>query len=614
MAQRKAYQRQLLSPSYNPSTMTEANIYKQQVEGSASMNKIMDQMSTFFFERGMEEIKKEAEIYGATNPISLEDLEKIERGENVLGKYGYGMRGEVARNAAFKVLSNEIEIEASRGFQEYMLEAQQNNYSYEEVADDLDAIALGYTKRLQKINPVTAYNVRSKLSVLSASHYEKYVSQQIKQEQEKQELQEIINIDSQIDEVSTLISGQVAAGNYNFTLYADTLRENIHQSLLNNPRINAADKLKFREKYFQKIDDGIINAIVDHSTRYNKNLSTLASEATNQNIKDPAIQGMYNALTDKSKAEFSTLIRSQLKIENEKATIQSNLNNDILKNEIVDLEQYFKSKIINHSAQQNTYIITDEDKKNLAELKFRDPNSGEKFNKLLNNMSNGFAITDDAAAVGTIKNKFRYGQIEVTDIIENKQKLTADTFDTLLKDAQKYQMTDDIERFKRKATTQKFKGFDYSFEQGVIYTGTKGKIQQLQKEILVEMKDMADQANLADEPFIPENAYKLVIEKLKNEENETLNNIDRMNKHTSDDFNNVEIHQAYRLKFNIDKKLKMMPTHTKEYYAKLKKELQKNKARTFYINYGKDLGGGSLQIYNSLLKSIEAHLKDERLD
>ena len=481
MAQRKAYQRQLLSPSYNPSTMTEANIYKQQAEGSASMNKIMDQMSTFFFERGMEEIKKEAEIYGATNPITLEDLEKIERGENVLGKYGYGMRGEVARNEAFKVLSNEIEIEASRGFQEYMLEAQQNNYTYEEVADDLDAIALGYTKRLQKINPVTAYNVRSKLSVLSASHYEKYVSQQIKQEQEKQELQEIINIDSQIDEVSTLISGQVAAGNYNFTLVADTLRENIHQSLLNNPRIDAADKLKFREKYFQKIDDGIINAIVDHSTRYNKNLSTLATEATNQSIKDPAIQGMYNALTEKSKAEFSTLIRNQLKIENEKATIQSNLNNDILKNEIVDLEQYFKSKIINHSAQQNTYIITDEDK-NLAELKFRDPNSGEKFNKLLNNMSNGFAITDDAAAVGTIKNKFRYGQIEVTDIIENKQKLTADTFDTLLKDAQKYQMTDDIERFKRKATTQKFKGFDYSFEQGVIYTGTKGKIQQLQKK------------------------------------------------------------------------------------------------------------------------------------
>ena len=125
---------------------TIGGVYKQHIEGQAPLMKMLDQMSSFLSDQGMEYIKEEATIYGATNPITLEDLEKIERGENILGKYGYGARGKITRGVAFESLANDIELAAAKDMTDYMTEAQNNDYDYETVADDLDAISLDLQK------------------------------------------------------------------------------------------------------------------------------------------------------------------------------------------------------------------------------------------------------------------------------------------------------------------------------------------------------------------------------------------------------------------------------------------------------------------------------------
>ena len=66
----------------------------------------------------------------------LEDLEKIERGENILGKYGYGARGKIARGVAFESLANDIELAAAKDMTDYMTEAQNNDYDYETDGDE----------------------------------------------------------------------------------------------------------------------------------------------------------------------------------------------------------------------------------------------------------------------------------------------------------------------------------------------------------------------------------------------------------------------------------------------------------------------------------------------
>ena len=45
MAERRTYQRQLLSPKYSPMSDTIGGVYKQHIEGQAPLMKMLDQMS-----------------------------------------------------------------------------------------------------------------------------------------------------------------------------------------------------------------------------------------------------------------------------------------------------------------------------------------------------------------------------------------------------------------------------------------------------------------------------------------------------------------------------------------------------------------------------------------
>ena len=181
MAPRKTYQRQILSSNYAPSVSAEAGIYEQQMQGSSSMAKMLSQMSGFFYDQMTEKVVEEGEMYGAANPITIEEIKKAQQtGENVVGRLGYGLKGKAARGTALQILQNEIEIEARREFQNVTNEAIKQNIPYEELADSLDAITIGYTKLLGGVDPKIAYNVKGNLSVISNDLYSKYADDQIK--------------------------------------------------------------------------------------------------------------------------------------------------------------------------------------------------------------------------------------------------------------------------------------------------------------------------------------------------------------------------------------------------------------------------------------------------
>tara|TARA_R100000742_G_C4278076_1_gene100538 strand:+ start:1 stop:1788 length:1788 start_codon:yes stop_codon:yes gene_type:complete len=177
MATRKTYQRQFLGPRYSPSSEAEMGVYNQAQSGMSALSQNLNQMTNFFFKEMQTRAVEEGEIYGATNPITMDELEKAARtGEDVTGRLGYGLKGKAARSTAFASVISEIELEASRDYTAYIENAKLTQQDPQDVIDGLDSITLGYTSLLKKASPENYGMVKGALSKLSNGVLKGYIN------------------------------------------------------------------------------------------------------------------------------------------------------------------------------------------------------------------------------------------------------------------------------------------------------------------------------------------------------------------------------------------------------------------------------------------------------
>tara|TARA_R100000781_G_scaffold96859_1_gene60765 strand:- start:181 stop:1968 length:1788 start_codon:yes stop_codon:yes gene_type:complete len=177
MATRKTYQRQFLGPRYSPSPEAEMGVYNQAQSGMSALSQNLNQMTNFFFKEMQTRAVEEGEIYGATNPITMDELEKAARtGEDVTGRLGYGLKGKAARSTAFASVISEIELEASRDYTAYIENAKLTQQDPQDVIDGLDSITLGYTSLLKKASPENYGMVKGALSKLSNGVLKGYIN------------------------------------------------------------------------------------------------------------------------------------------------------------------------------------------------------------------------------------------------------------------------------------------------------------------------------------------------------------------------------------------------------------------------------------------------------
>ena len=185
MATRRTLQRQFFSPSYDPSASAEAGMFEQQASGMTQLANSLNQMSNFFYKEMETRAEEEGEMYGAANPITIEELQKaIKTGEDVTNRLGYGLKGRAARSTAFGNVMTEIELQASRDYVTLIDQAKQNDQSYEEVMDGLDAITVGYTDMLKGVSPENHIIMKGALSKLSSGHLKSYLSDMAEKQQQ----------------------------------------------------------------------------------------------------------------------------------------------------------------------------------------------------------------------------------------------------------------------------------------------------------------------------------------------------------------------------------------------------------------------------------------------
>lgn len=255
MAERKRLERSILSSSYRPSAATEVGILEQQAVGLGRMGKMLDNMSSFFFDQMQEKVVEEGQMYGATNPITMEELEQASQtGEDPTKRLGFGTRGKAARSTAFLNVMSEIELQATRDFSEYITQAKTQELDPQEVADGLDAISLGYSNILKDVSPTDHITLKGELSQITGGYFKGYINDLADIQITRDKATTAAEIESTLTKIPTHIDNILLTPGKTEQEYSDELVT--RRTLTNNVLLNEAlTKGKYNVSQIQQLKE-----------------------------------------------------------------------------------------------------------------------------------------------------------------------------------------------------------------------------------------------------------------------------------------------------------------------------------------------------------------------
>lgn len=446
MAERVRLNRSILSPRYTPSAATEVGLLEQQAAGQSQITQLLNTMSGFFYDQMAEKVVEEGELLGARNPITIDEIKKAQQtGENVVGRLGYGMKGKAARSTAFKILQNEIEVEARREFQNVTNEAIKQNIPYEELADSLDAITIGYTDLLSSVDPKMAYDVKGNLSVISNSLYTKYADDQIKKQQANDTLREMFAMQDDIQTIKPTLKQFIKGGDPKAILsWTKQYRQTFEEVILNS-NLSDANKAKFRNESQDIIDDVIVETLVEYSLDNNVSLSRLIEkEIKNKgqlsggniiyNIKNSDISSLVNSLSRESINNLVPKLNTKLEEMNDqkKIDLDQGIAEAQIKQDVIN--QRLKSYFETYNPADG--LIPTNIQADIEELKFLNEPLYNKYAKAFKGSRAGFATRPNIELELMIQQQIKEDpfNFEITDLLAEQENLTQEFFESMKKE------------------------------------------------------------------------------------------------------------------------------------------------------------------------------------
>ena len=348
MAERKRLERSILSTSYRPSAATEVGILEQQAVGQGRMGKLLDNMSSFFFDQMQEKVVEEAEQYGAANPITLEQLSNAQQsGEDVLKKYGYGTRGKVARSKALEGLILDVESEAARTFTALEINAKSTKIDPGEYAEQLDATILGFTN-VTKDFPEISNKIKSTLSVSASGYLKEYYKDIAKLEVENKKRKYTAAFTTSLESLPQEIDSYIDNGGTIQDLFIKkkkTLSDAAFVSDISSP-VFKKDLEVYRKDFVKTLfRAGGEEALRDEKAS-NDAIELLSRQKTNNN----KINNIYNFLKPDEQQDFIKYLIKQDELQNkavkdmaDQKENENKLNEDIFTQAIAN-EEYSKAE------------------------------------------------------------------------------------------------------------------------------------------------------------------------------------------------------------------------------------------------------------------------------
>lgn len=409
MAERKRLERSILSSSYRPSAATEVGILEQQAVGLGRMGKMLDNMSSFFFDQMQEKVVEEAEQYGAANPITLEQLANAQQsGEDVLKKYGYGTKGKAARSKALEGLILDVESEAAKTFTALEINAKATKIDPSEYAEQLDATILGFTNVTQDF-PEISNKIKSTLSVSASGYLKEYYKDIAKQEVENRKRKYTSAFTSSLESLPQEIDSYIDNGGTIQDIFLKkqkTLKDAAFVSDITSAVLDK-DLKDYRKEFVQTLfRAGGEEALRDEKAS-NDAIELLSRQKTNNN----KINNIFNFLKPDEQQDFIKYLMKQDELQNkavkdmaDQKENENKLNEDIFTQAVAN-EEYPKAReafsklpLTKQNALQNILdkrgpeahplFLTQEQRETQSNLITKGENGSLTMEELVNNREN----------------------------------------------------------------------------------------------------------------------------------------------------------------------------------------------------------------------------------
>jgi hypothetical protein len=324
MATRKTLQRQFLGPRYSPSSEAEIGVFNEAQSGMSALSQNLNQMTNFFFKEMQTRAVEEGEIYGATNPITMDELEQAAKtGEDVTGRLGYGLKGKAARSTAFASVISEIELEASRDYMAYIENAKLTQQDPQDVIDGLDSITLGYTSLLKKASPENYGIVKGALSKLSNGVLKGYINDIADIAKQQIQSSAVIEIESTKTNIPTYIESELSLDKTEQQMILDINKSLSVQKA--KALFTAINKGKYTQaqtsQLIKDIDAEILSnkksLIINKAIKRNNILDITSKILKGQKTNNPEINALLHKMSVEEKQDLVKKIRQAKKEEND---------------------------------------------------------------------------------------------------------------------------------------------------------------------------------------------------------------------------------------------------------------------------------------------------------
>ena len=379
MAERVRLNRSILSSRYTPSAATEVGILEQEAVGQSQITKLLNTMSGFFYDQMAEKVVEEGQMYGATNPITMEELEKASlTGEDPTKRLGYGTKGKAARSTAFQSVMSEIELQATRDFSEYITQAKTQELDPQEVADGLDAISLGYSNILKDVSPTDHIKLKGELSQITGGHFKGYINDLADIQITRDKATTAAEIESTLTKIPIHIDNILLTPGKTEQDYSDELVT--RRTLTNNVLLNEAlTKGKYNVSQIQKLRETLDK---EHLNSYKAKIIAISLQTgttSNNTAKITANKKTGNSQIDAMLRQLNTedrlkLIKEMRQAREDEISFQKAIDDSDDEN---SKTKFAESKLAAYEALDTNNI--DEYSKQLIVMKTIDPDNKDIF-------------------------------------------------------------------------------------------------------------------------------------------------------------------------------------------------------------------------------------------
>ena len=144
---------------------------EEQASGARFMSEKIGQLTSFAFKKAGEQAVEEAKKFAAENPVTQAQIDAAKQDKNVVEKFlgaFTGKGGVMYQNALSEaqgiLLSNNLQVEATKTFNDLLKKAELGQIGFEDARLEINDMVDGYMASVTAFNPDAAYQMKAALA------------------------------------------------------------------------------------------------------------------------------------------------------------------------------------------------------------------------------------------------------------------------------------------------------------------------------------------------------------------------------------------------------------------------------------------------------------------